>query len=174
MKDYGVKSDKVEAALFWLDPFPAFKYTKASGASMSPIHWDEDAARLKDGIQDAVNEQYYEKNPRMWHALLPSGTLIPAPITVEVKDVGGGVWKIVMPVQSLDRHMRDTIESLRKNATNYRNALRDIKQNIKNNPAVKEDFEREFKTNPGEGELNQPRPGGVVPSWTRKNADTDR
>jgi len=147
MKDHGVKSDKVEGALFWLDPFPAFKYTKASGASFAQLHWAEDAARLRDGVSAAVNEKYYEKNPRMWHALLPIGTLIPPPINVGLKDVGGGVWKIEIPVTAGDRHMRDTIEALRKNATNYRNALRDIKQNVKNNPAVKEDFEREFKTN---------------------------
>jgi hypothetical protein len=149
MKSTGVKSDKVEAALYWLDPFPVFKYevkNKQSGGTLGLIHWNEDASRLRDGVPLAVNERYYEKNPRMWHALLPVGTPVPPAMNVVVKDVGGGVWKIEMPFQAGDRHLRDTVEALRKNATNYRNALRDVKQNIKNNPAVKEDFEREFKT----------------------------
>ncbi|MGL4551233.1 MAG: hypothetical protein ACRC33_08595 [Gemmataceae bacterium] len=149
MKSTGVKSDKVDLMLFWLDPFPAFKYTvqKSSGGStLAQIHWNEDALRLRDGFSK-VSVEENRRHFLMFHSLLPNGTAIPAPITVAVKEVGGA-WKIEIPVQLFaDRHLRDTVEALRKNGTNYRNAIADVKNNIKNNPAVKEAFESEFKTN---------------------------
>lgn len=148
MKSTGVKSDKVDAMLYWLEPFPTFKYdvkNKASGAVTAVIHWNEDAARLRDGLQRVATERY-NLSPLMMHSLLPVGTAIPPMMTVIVKE-SNGVWKIELPIQAGERHLRDTVEALRKNATNYRNAIQDVKQNIKNNPAVKEDFEREFKTN---------------------------
>jgi hypothetical protein len=148
MKTTGVKSDKVDVLLYWLDPFPAFRYevkNKSSGTVMALIHWRDDAPRVQAGLQSLGTERY-DLVPLMLHSLLPTGTTLPSPMAVTVKETDG-VWKIEMPVQFGDRHVRNCVESLRVNATNYRNALQDIKQSIKNNPAVKEDFEREFKSN---------------------------
>jgi hypothetical protein len=148
MKTTGVKSDKVDVLLYWLDPFPAFQYdvkNKSSGSVTALIHWRDDAPRVQAGLQSLSTERY-DILPLMLHSLLPTGTTLPAPMAVTLKETNG-VWKIEMPVQFGDRHLRNCVEALRKNATNYRNALADIKNSIKNNPAVKEDFEREFKSN---------------------------
>lgn len=144
MKTTGVKSDKVDLWLFWLDPLPPFKYevkNKDTGTVTALVHWNEDAARLR-----GVTTETYRVNPLLMHSLLPTGTAIPVAMTVYLKKAGEG-WKLELPIRSGDRHLRDCVETLRKNATNYRNAIQDIKNSIKNNPAVKEDFEREFKTN---------------------------
>jgi hypothetical protein len=144
MKTTGVKSDKVDFMLFKFDPFPPFKVSdvkKSSASATAVLNWDNDVARFRN-VNTAVSE--YKVNMLMLHSLMPTALL--QRWTVTVKDTGAGGWKIEFPVQVGDRHLRDTVEALRKNATNYRNAMRDIKQSIKNNPAVKEDFERQFKT----------------------------
>lgn len=143
MKTTGTKSDKVDYALFMLDPFPVFKVgsvTKASKGSMATINWADEAARYS-GAPSIVD---WKINRLLMHSLVAPGLLQPQEVVI--KDTGEG-WKVELPVSFGDRHLRDTVEALRKNATNYRNALRDVKNSIKNNPAVKEDFEREFKAN---------------------------
>jgi hypothetical protein len=142
MKTTGVKSDKVDFALFKLEPFPPYKVgavKKNDKSAVARIHWADDVARF----QSAPSIADWRINWLMIHALMPSAAL--DPIDVSVKDTGSG-WKIDFPVQVGDRHLRDCVEALHKNATNYRNALRVVKQNIRNNPAAKEDFEREFKS----------------------------
>lgn len=142
MKSTGVKSDKVDFALFKLDPFPPYKVgavKKSDKKAVATVHWDEDVLRFAN----APSLQDWRINALLLHSLMPTAIL--RRLDVTVRDTGAG-WKIEWPVQIGDRHMRMTVEALRKNATNYRNAIRDVKQSIKNNPAVKEDFEREFKS----------------------------
>ena len=148
MKSTQTKSDKVDLMLYWLDPFPAFKYDikhKSDDQAVAMIHWGPDEGRVRTGLA-AISSERYDIPPLMLHALLPSGTALPSPMQVNLKQVNG-VWKMAIPVQFGDRHVVSSVETLRKNATNFRNALADIKNSIKNNPAVKQDFEREFKNN---------------------------
>lgn len=148
MKSTQTKSDKVDVMLYWLDPFPTFKYdikNKSGDQAVAMIHWEADKPRVATGLT-AIGSERYDVNPLMLHALLPTGTTLPSAMQVNLKQVNG-VWKVELPAKFGDRHLRDTVEALRKNATNYRNALADIKNSIKNNPAVKQDFEREFKSN---------------------------
>ncbi len=150
-KDFGVQSDEVDLMLYWLDPFPAFKYTigaKSEKSAAVTIHWDEDRRRFRD---DQVKHTYKIK-PLMLHSLLPTGTAVPLNLVGTVKEENG-VWKIELPAQSgaglTARNMSDCVEALRKSGTNYRNALIDVKTKIKNDAEVKikANFEREFRTN---------------------------
>jgi len=141
MKTTGTKSDKADFVLFMLDPFPPFKVgdsKKSEKAGVAWINWTEDIARYRG--TPSVSD--WRVNNLLYHALLPSALLPPMQVTVKQTDGG---WKVEIPVQIGDRHVRDTVEALRKNATNYRNALREIKQNLKNNATTKEDFEHELK-----------------------------
>jgi hypothetical protein len=68
-------------------------------------------------------------------------------LPVSLKQESDGAWRIVFPVQIADRHLRDTAEYLRKNGSNFRNALVSLKTDVKNNPTTKENFEGSLKTN---------------------------
>ncbi|MFQ3650000.1 MAG: hypothetical protein SNJ75_06680 [Gemmataceae bacterium] len=148
MKSTQTQSDKVDVMLYWLDPFPPFKYdikNKSGNQAVALIHWAQDEPRVRTGLA-AISTERYDIPPLLLHSLLPTGTTLPAPMQVNLKEENG-VWKVELPAKFGDRHLRDCVEALRKHATNFRNALADIKNSIKNNPAVKQDFEREFKSN---------------------------
>jgi hypothetical protein len=148
MKDNGVKSNKVDMVLYWMDPFPAFKYevknpSKDSTKSVTAvINWNDDAGRFNDASGYSVNFDVGLK-----HSLLPVGYLVNGPLTVTVKEVEEGVWKVEVPVQIGDRHMRYCVQSLEKNASNIANAMGNIKNDVKRDKAVKADFEHSFKSN---------------------------
>jgi hypothetical protein len=148
MRTTQTQSDKVDVMLYWLDPFPPFKYdikNKSDKQAVALIHWAQDEPRVRTGLS-AIASERYDIPPLLLHSLLPTGTTLPAPMQVNLKEVDG-VWKAELPAKFGDRHLRDCVEALRKHATNFRNALADIKNSIKHNPAVKQDFEREFKSN---------------------------
>lgn len=147
MADNGVKSDKVGMMLYWLDPFPAFKYkagTPKEGAKSidAVIHWDEDAGKFKDAATYSVNV-----DNKLRHALLPVGALVNLPLKVVVKEVEDGVWKVEIPVQFGDRHVRDCVQQMEKNASNVANAMGKTKDDLKRDKAIKADFESAFKAN---------------------------
>src|SRR5262249_38757470 len=134
--------------LYWLDPFPAFKYevknpSKDSTKSVTAvIHWNDDAGKFNDA--SGYDVQF---DNGLKHSLLPVGALVNAPLTVTVKEVEEGVWKVEIPVQIGDRHLRYCVQSLEKNASNFANAIGNIREDVKRDKAVKQDFERSFKSN---------------------------
>jgi len=143
MKTTGTNSDHVDLALFKLDPFPPFKVEdvkKSENGATARLSWVEDLSRFK-GVKGMAD---YKISPLMLNSLLPSALLSRLDVTVKNLD---GVWKVELPVQIGERHMRECVEALRKNATNYRNALQNVKDKIKNDKAVKQEFETEFRTN---------------------------
>jgi hypothetical protein len=146
MKDHGVKSDKAEFMLFSLDPFPPFKIenVKKDGEekATAQLNWTEEV--LKHAGQGNPGWQI---NPRIYTSMLPR-VASNIPLDVALKKGADGSWTVVLPVQVVERHMRDQIEYLRKNATNYRNALASLKTDVKNDPATKEkeNFEKALQT----------------------------
>src|SRR5262249_10132306 len=106
------------------------------------INWNDDAGRFTDATGYDVKFDNGLK-----HSLLPTGFVVNGPLTVTVKEVEEGVWKVEIPVQIGDGHMRSCVQSLEKNASNVRNAIGNIKEDVKRDKAVKADFERSFKSN---------------------------
>lgn len=157
MKETGISTDEVDVMLFWLDPFPAFRYTYSPGKSEGEgggtvrIHWEEDKKRLSKAevASHILLDNYRKVKPLMLHSLLPSGVLVPV-LTGKLKEENG-VWKVELPVETGSgankRHMTDCVEALRKSGKNYSNALIAMKTNLKNDPdvKVKATFEREFR-----------------------------
>ncbi len=147
MKTTGVKSDKVDYALFLLTPFPAtFKIAKVEkqgdDKATAILDWSDDLARFA-AVRTHLAD--WKINPGLLFSLMPSNSLTLVKVNLKQE---AGAWKIVVPAEITGvggRHVRDSVEALRKNATNYKNALNEIKTDIKNNPATKEDFERSVK-----------------------------
>jgi hypothetical protein len=151
MKKHGVKSDKGSFVLFALDPFPGgFKYdvSKGSGDSVvATINWKDELATHQG--QAILN---WQVDNRTWNCLLPFA-LDPrysVPLQVTVKKESDGHWRIQIPVSSgtslSARHLRDTVDQLRKNGSNVKNALQGLKNDVKNEPQTKENFESSLKT----------------------------
>jgi hypothetical protein len=71
----------------------------------------------------------------MWNSLLPRIVTLGA-IEVAVKKEKDG-WKIYFPMYSGERRIIDTVTALRKNGSNFKNALQGVKDDVKNNPTTK-------------------------------------
>jgi hypothetical protein len=153
MKNHGVKSDKGDFVLFMIDPFPAgFKYKPESkgDTTTAVIDWSEDVkTRYKDGIV-AWGADRWQVDNRIINSLLPAAVLAAPAMTVAVKKESDGAYRIHFPVSSgsgiNERHVRDTVEYLRKNGSNFKNALTGLKNDVKNNPTTKENFERDLRS----------------------------
>jgi len=151
MKKHGVKSDRGLFVLFALDPFPGgFKYDVAKGSGDSiaaTINWKDE---LLNHQSQAI--QGWQVDNRAWNALLPFAldTRSAVPLQVTVKKESNGTWLIHFPVSSGTtanaRHLRETVDFLRKNGSNFKNALQGLKNDVKNEPQTKENFESALKT----------------------------
>jgi hypothetical protein len=149
MKKYGVKSDKGYFVLFLLEPFPAgFKYNvnKAPGDSaVATLSWADEIA-----THQGQYLQGWQVDNRMWNSLLPYVVDARVPLQVTVKKESDGHWRIQIPTASGStlnyRHVRDTVDQLRKNGSNFKNALQGLKNDVKNEPQTKENFESSLKT----------------------------
>jgi hypothetical protein len=141
-KAHGVKSDQADLILFLLDPFPAdFKIesVKKEGEEKATarLNWLLEVRKyVAEG--DATKNLHWNINNRAWSSLLPVAVSVVPQLQVELKRGSDGSWTIVMPVYNGDRHMRDQVEFLRKNATNVRNGLDSLKTDVKNDPATRE------------------------------------
>lgn len=149
-KKHGVKSGKGDVVLYLLDPFPGgFKYTTAKGegdAVTATLRWDEaikEATSRGNGL-DSVRD--WKIDGKMLHSLLPWVTDHRVPLVVTVKKETDGTWRIYVPVGNSARHVRDTVEYLRKNGSNYKNALQGLKNDVKNEPQTKENFESALRS----------------------------
>jgi hypothetical protein len=143
MKSNGVKSDKGDLALFMLEPFPAtFKYDvkESADSATATLNWNEEISRFA-----GQNLQGWTVDNRAWNSLLPRITTF-GPIQVTLKKESDGAWRIQIPVQIGNRQVKDTVDYLRKNGSNYKNALQSVKNEVKNNPTTKENFESALKT----------------------------
>ena len=144
MKARNISSDKVDLWLYWLDPFPPFKYevkNKSEGGTPAVIHWHDEDGRFKGVLGKSVDLKI---DPNMAHALLPVMTAVPLPLKATVKEVEGS-WKVEIPV-SVARHVREGVQALEKHAGNYSNAIDSAKENLKIEATVKGDFEGALKS----------------------------
>ena len=152
MKKHGVKSDKGDFILFLLDPFPTgYKYrvTPGSGDSVvATLDWTDVIATHQGQTFQAVQD--WKIDGRILHCLLPDVTDARAPLQVTVKKESDGHWRIQIPVASgttyNNRHLRDTVDYLRKNGSNFENGLQGLENDVKNEPQTKEDFESALRT----------------------------
>jgi hypothetical protein len=146
MKAHGVKSDEADVGLFLLDPFPAgFKVVKSQDGTTAVLDWSEELRKHLVDVQGGFKT--WNINNRAWSSLLPVSLGVATSLPVELKKVGES-WTVVMPVERGDRHLRDQVEFLRKNATNIRNALESLKTDVKNDAATREkqSFESALRT----------------------------
>jgi hypothetical protein len=145
MKKYGVKSDKAEFVLYMLDPFPPdFKIvsvTKSGDKTASAVISWYDALARYPGMSVLKDSDRWAPDNKIYTSLLPI-VVIELPWTVPLEKDAEGFWKVAFPVQIGDRHLRDTVEFLRKNGSNYRNALGNLKNDVKNDAPTKENFEK--------------------------------
>jgi hypothetical protein len=151
MRKHGVKSARGDFVLYLLQPFPTgYKYKvgkSEADAVTATLHWDDVIApHVKNG-QTLDGLQGWRVDRHAYHSLLPDVVLDARPLQVTVKKETGGHWRIYFPTQGgTDRHVRDTVDYLRKNGTNYRNALKGLKNDVKNEPQTKENFENALRT----------------------------
>jgi len=141
MKSYGVKSDKGNFAFFMLEPIPPdFKFNvTGSGDSVTALLDWKDA--LAPHSSYSLNDLPRNMN-LIWHSLLPSIVVGANPtLAVTVAKEKDGFWRIQVPVALGDRHVRDTVDYLRKNGSNFRNGLANLKNDVKNNAPTKQDFD---------------------------------
>ncbi|MBY0232907.1 MAG: hypothetical protein K2W96_26795 [Gemmataceae bacterium] len=152
LKARNVSSDKADLWLYWLDPFPAFKYEvkNKEGSTYARIHWADEAGRFKS-IDMGSSSEFARNHAEVLHALLPVVSAVPADIEATVKEVDGS-WKIDIAVDGrtkygvFGRHVRDGVQALEKRAGNYSNAI-DTSKNRLTDSTVKSDFEKELKSN---------------------------
>jgi len=148
MSKYGVKSDKGEFQLYMLDPFPPdFKVVNVTKSgdknATATLSWADSLARFP-GMSVLVQENRWAPDNRIYTSLLP---IVINELTWNVplaKDKEG-FWRVEFPVETPGRHLRDTVEYLRKNGTNYRNALGNLKNDVKNDAPTKENFEASLR-----------------------------
>jgi hypothetical protein len=148
MKSTGVKSDKANLVLFWLDPFPSgFRIENVqAGADKATavLNWTEEVYFHASQAQSVGD---WRVDVSMHNTLLPLRLVPMAGIPVEVVADKDKSWKVVLPVEVVGgRHMRYPIESLLKNGSNFKNAIAEVKNDVKNNPTTKENFEQALKT----------------------------
>jgi hypothetical protein len=153
MKTNGVKTDKGDAVLFLLDPFPAgFKYKPASKGdkTTAELDWTEELHRYKEGAAVLAGADRWHVNNLILNSLMPFSLSVASGMTVTVQKDKDGAYRIYIPVTTgtgsvTERHMRDNIEYLRKNGSNFKNALTGLKNDVKNNPVTKENFEKDLR-----------------------------
>jgi len=139
MKSHGVKSDKADFVLLSLDPFPPdFKFT-VSKSNTATLDWSAEVAKhAGQEIKD------WRVDNRAWNMMLLAWVGVASKWTVPVKEEGGS-YKIAFPTSAGQRSATDQFEFLRKNASNFRNALAELGRDVKTNAPTKENFERDLK-----------------------------
>jgi hypothetical protein len=147
MKMNGVKSDLAEYVLLFLEPFPAnFKVTGVKKSSsedkaVARLDWREELSSHEGGFNAGAT---WKVDNRIWNSLLPR-VITNDPIDVALVQEKDGTWTIQIPVQSGERHLRHTVEYLRKNGSNFKNALNELKSDVKNSAPTKENFESSLR-----------------------------
>src|SRR5262249_40940703 len=143
-----VKSDKGDFQLYMLDPFPLdFKVvsvTKSGDKNATAVlSWAEPLARFP-GMSVLVQEN--RSAPHYGVSTAPRPIVFNAWAgNVRLSKDKEGFWRVEFAVQVNERHLRDTVEYLRKNGSNYRNALANLKNDVKNDAPTKENFESSLK-----------------------------
>jgi hypothetical protein len=151
MKKNGVKSDKGYFVLFMLEPFPAgFKYDLSKGdgdAKVATLSWANELSQYAGA--DLQGLQSWQVDTKMWNSLMPLAVDVRVPLQVTVKKEKDGFWRIQFPTSTGTtanaRHVRDSVDYLRKNGSNFKNALQGLKNDVKNEPQTKENFESSLK-----------------------------
>jgi hypothetical protein len=139
MEKHGVKSDKVKAALYLLEPFPLNVKTHDLKEKD-----DSAAAQLvEEGTSSTADTgKILVKHARLVHAFLP---VVPWNGKVELFREGSGdkaAWKLKIPVTP---RLRDSVDTLKDSGTNYANAIQQVSDQVKNNPGTKAEVERELE-----------------------------
>ena len=131
MEKQGVKNENTRYVLRLLEPFPkTFKVTgiKTEGdKAVATVLGDEEVIQPDKPVPDTVVNK---------HKLLFS-SLLPGELTqiLLVKDASG-YWKLNLPVTT---RLSLSVDELKKNGSNVRNALQEVRDEVKNNPVTKED-----------------------------------
>jgi hypothetical protein len=145
MKNNSVQSDKGQFVLFLLDPFPAnfkFEVKESSDTATATIHWTEELTNYPGQNFQTING--WQVDNRILNSLLPRVAALGA-IVVSLKKESDGFWRIQFSVQIGERKVANTVDYLRKNGGNFKNALQSVKNDVKNNPTTKENFENALK-----------------------------
>jgi hypothetical protein len=142
METTGTKSDKVKLVLRLLDPFPAnlkvLKVEPAGEAKSYALLTEESGSPLE--IQGTFQDWHVD--PRMIRSLFRS---MPPDGRVELRKEGGAdntQWKIYLPVTP---PLRDCVDYLAGNGSNYVNAINSVKEDLKRDPTTKESLENALK-----------------------------
>jgi hypothetical protein len=131
MEKQGVKNENTRYVLKLLEPFPkTFKVTgiKTEGdKAVATVLGDEEVIQPDKPVPDTIVNK---------HKLLFS-SLLPGELTqiLLVKDASG-YWKLNLPVTT---RLSLSVDELKKNGSNVRNALQEVRDEVKNNPVTKED-----------------------------------
>ena len=141
METTGTKSDKVKLVLRLLDPFPAdIKVLKVDASGERAVAYL--AEESGSPLQITGNFADWTVDPRMFRSLFRSA---PADGRVELRKEGeGGMaqWKIYLAVTS---PLRDCVDYLADNGSNYVNAVNRVKEDLKNDATTKVSLENALK-----------------------------
>ena len=137
MDTKGVVNPSTKVILELLEPFPStfqvlsIKEKEDGVTAIATIGNNKEVTKL----DQPPTRDFFSKHEKMINALVPV-TALNRPLTqVELVKDSSGYWKLNPPVSS---HLRITVDYLKDNATNYRNAIQQVRDEVKNDPVTKE------------------------------------
>jgi hypothetical protein len=140
MTKHGVNNDTTRLTLRLLEPFPkSFKVTdiKTEGdRAVATILGDEDPLQPDKPLP----EGFVRNHGLLISSLVPLDSNGLLSQILLVKDASG-YWKLSLPVTE---RLRLSVDALKKNGTNYRNAIQVVRDEVKNNPVTKEDVQAQL------------------------------
>ena len=145
MDTKGVNNPNTKYMVKLLEPFPktftVVRITESASGDSAIAYLGRDDDNI---VPDRpLPNDFVHKHGKLINSLVPfdyTGTPINAiPL---IKDETG-FWKVNLPVN--DRLMV-SVEYLKENGTNYRNAIEEVRDEVKNNPVTKEDIQTRLET----------------------------
>ncbi len=143
MDSQGVNNPNTKYMLKLLEPFPktftVVKITETGNTAIAHLGRDEDDLK----VDRPLPNDFVNKHGRLINSLVPfdySGT--PINVIPLIKDESG-FWKVNFPV---NERLMVSVEYLKENGTNYRNAIREVRDEVKNNPVTKEDIQTRMES----------------------------
>ena len=142
MDSQGVNNPNTKYMLKLLEPFPktftVVKITESGDTATAYLGKDEDDLK----VDRPLPNDFVLKHGKLINSLVPynySGT--PINVIPLIKDESG-FWKVNFPV---NERLMVSVEYLKENGTNYRNAIRQVSNEVKNDASTKEQIQAELE-----------------------------
>jgi hypothetical protein len=149
LERYDIRSEPIDAALFWLDPFPASFTARdfvedEEGRTTAILSWEDDEKRYQDALTTVVK---WDLSPIVHHSLLPL-RLLPddSQLKIEVRLEDDETWKVVLSVELNGvRPLRDSVTRLQEISDRMREMLITMKDELRGRAESVQELELNFK-----------------------------